>query len=179
MSWPGSVTVFSIQLILSLRITVSFSKHWPARFCDDHLRAELVELVPQVFGLQSAGDVPQLLRITPFLEHRVHRRWDSLGRRRPRRRAGRRRRYDHLVGTRRRRRGRRVAAQPPFSLRFSVWDRVSEYNKNKNNKIKWWAHVLRSIRKQYINNKQTKNKKTPEKIKNLNSIPKTGFGCTR
>lgn len=33
----------------------------PPGFGDDHLGAELVELVPQLFGLQAAGDLRHLL----------------------------------------------------------------------------------------------------------------------
>lgn len=110
--------------------------YWPARFRDDHLGTKLVELVPQIFGLQPATDVLQLFRVTPFLEHRIRGRGGRHDRRRWR--ARRRRRYHYLVGRRvpgRPDRDHRVAAQTTFSQRFSVYkSRHEKWNKNKKTK---------------------------------------------
>jgi len=50
----------------------------PAGLCDDHLRAELVEFIPEIFGLQVAENVLQLLAIRAFLEQRIRHRRDAL-----------------------------------------------------------------------------------------------------
>lgn len=128
--------------------------YWPSGFRYDHLGAELVELVPQVFGLQPATDVSQLFRVTPFLEQRVDRghRGRGGGRRGrhrwPRWRAGRGRRYDYLVGRRcpgRPHRDHRVGAQTPFSLRFSVCMYQNGLNRKTKNKTHFYFEFYRLL----------------------------------
>lgn len=50
----------------------------PAGLGDDHLGAELVELVPEILGLEMADRVSELLAVGAFLEQRVHHRRDAL-----------------------------------------------------------------------------------------------------
>lgn len=42
----------------------------PSRLGDDHLGAQLVELLPQLLGLQVAGDAPQVLTVAAPLQPR-------------------------------------------------------------------------------------------------------------
>lgn len=55
-------------------ITDNLTLTSPAGLRDDHFRAELVELVPEIFRLQVADHVPQLLAIRALLQQRIHRR---------------------------------------------------------------------------------------------------------
>lgn len=55
------VGIFSPDTLASLPIDMH---HLPAGLRDDHLRAEIVELVPELLGLELALDVTQLVGIT-------------------------------------------------------------------------------------------------------------------
>lgn len=66
--------IYQILIIITLVFHIQkylFLHRLPSSFGDDHLGAQIVELVPQVLRLQVARDVPQLLARTNFLQEGV------------------------------------------------------------------------------------------------------------
>ena len=49
-------------------LCIGVDRYIPSRLCDDHLCAELVELLPQIFGFQAALD----RRRTLLVRARIH-----------------------------------------------------------------------------------------------------------